>query len=104
MDSKPAMDRPTPLDKSRTKVAAAGANHAIPIPASTPAVRAQRREARARGGPDRPATAADDGSETLVYAPERLREGIAALGSQPVFAGILERAGPPRFRRRRNGF
>lgn len=49
-------------------------------------------------------TAADDGSETLVYAPERLLEGIAALAAEPVFAAILERAGPPRFRRRRNGF
>jgi DNA-3-methyladenine glycosylase II len=38
------------------------------------------------------------------YAPEGLAEGIAALAPEPVFAAILERAGPPRFRRRRNGF
>jgi len=38
------------------------------------------------------------------YAPEGLAEGIAAIGDEPVFAAILERAGPPRFRRRRNGF
>jgi DNA-3-methyladenine glycosylase II len=30
--------------------------------------------------------------------------GIVALRSEPVFAAILDRAGPPRFRRRRNGF
>jgi DNA-3-methyladenine glycosylase II len=29
---------------------------------------------------------------------------LAALGGAPVFAAILERAGAPRFRRRRNGF
>ena len=39
-----------------------------------------------------------------VYAPEGLTEGIAALATKPVFAAILERAGPPRFRRRQNGF
>jgi DNA-3-methyladenine glycosylase II len=33
-----------------------------------------------------------------------LEDGIAALAGEPVFADILERAGPPRFRRRRNGF
>ncbi len=38
------------------------------------------------------------------YAPQRLAEGIAALAGEPVFAEILQRAGPPRFRRRRNGF
>jgi DNA-3-methyladenine glycosylase II len=38
------------------------------------------------------------------YAPEGLDEGIAALAGEPVFAAILDRAGPPRFRRRRNGF
>ncbi len=38
------------------------------------------------------------------YAPHGLTEGIAALGAEPVFAAILERAGAPRFRRRRNGF
>jgi DNA-3-methyladenine glycosylase II len=39
-----------------------------------------------------------------LYAPHRLDEGIAALADEPVFAAILARAGPPRFRRRRNGF
>jgi DNA-3-methyladenine glycosylase II len=39
-----------------------------------------------------------------IYAPHGLEEGTAALAGQPVFAAILERAGPPRFRRRRNGF
>jgi DNA-3-methyladenine glycosylase II len=40
----------------------------------------------------------------VVYAPQRLAEGLAALGDEPVFRAILERAGMPRFRRRRNGF
>jgi DNA-3-methyladenine glycosylase II len=39
-----------------------------------------------------------------AYAPDGLADGIAVLASEPVFAAILERAGPPRFRRRRNGF
>jgi len=39
-----------------------------------------------------------------IYAPEGLAEGIRVLTEEPVFAEILERAGPPRFRRRRNGF
>jgi DNA-3-methyladenine glycosylase II len=39
-----------------------------------------------------------------VLAPGGLDEGIAALGSEPVFAAILERCGTPRFRRRRNGW
>lgn len=39
-----------------------------------------------------------------AYAPDGLDEGIAALAGEPVFAGIIERAGAPRFRRRRNGF
>lgn len=39
-----------------------------------------------------------------LYAPDCLAEGIAALAAEPVFARILETAGPPRFRRRRNGF
>jgi DNA-3-methyladenine glycosylase II len=42
--------------------------------------------------------------EARLYAPQRLGEGLAALGQQPVFAAILAEAGPPRFRRRRNGF
>jgi DNA-3-methyladenine glycosylase II len=40
----------------------------------------------------------------MIYAPAGLDEGIAALAGEPVFRAILERAGPPRFRRRRNGF
>lgn len=39
-----------------------------------------------------------------ALAPRGLEEGLAALGSEPVFAAILARAGAPRFRRRRNGF
>lgn len=39
-----------------------------------------------------------------AFAPRGLEEGLAALGGDPVFAAILQRAGPPRFRRRRNGF
>ena len=39
-----------------------------------------------------------------TLAPQGLEEGLAALGREPVFAAILERAGAPRFRRRRNGF
>lgn len=38
------------------------------------------------------------------YAPRGLADGIAALSGEPVFAAILEQAGAPRFRRRRNGF
>ena len=40
----------------------------------------------------------------LIYAPQQLDEGIAALAGEPVFRAILDRAGMPRFRRRRNGF
>ena len=40
----------------------------------------------------------------LIYAPQRLEEGIEALAGEPVFRAILDRAGEPRFRRRRNGF
>jgi DNA-3-methyladenine glycosylase II len=39
-----------------------------------------------------------------VYAPQQLQEGVAALAVEPVFRAILDRAGMPRFRRRRNGF
>jgi DNA-3-methyladenine glycosylase II len=38
------------------------------------------------------------------YAPEGLVEGIGILSVEPLFAEILERAGQPRFRRRRYGF
>jgi DNA-3-methyladenine glycosylase II len=43
-------------------------------------------------------------ADAEVFAPQGLAEGIAALAHEPPFAEILERAGPPRFRRRRNGF
>ena len=39
-----------------------------------------------------------------IYAPHGLAEGISALAAEPLFAAILGTAGPPRFRRRRNGF
>lgn len=39
-----------------------------------------------------------------IYAPHGLAEGISALAAEPIFAVILGTAGPPRFRRRRNGF
>src|SRR5436309_716189 len=42
--------------------------------------------------------------EKTRYAPEGLAEGIATLAPEPVFGAILERAGTPQFRRRRNGF
>jgi len=45
----------------------------------------------------------EDG-DPASYAPERLFEGITVLTAEPLFAGMLARAGPPRFRRRRNGF
>lgn len=40
----------------------------------------------------------------VVYAPQGLAEGIAAIAGEPVFRAIIERAGMPSFRRRRNGF
>ena len=40
----------------------------------------------------------------VLYAPQGLDEGIAALAGEKVFGDILDRAGVPRFRRRRNGF
>jgi DNA-3-methyladenine glycosylase II len=39
-----------------------------------------------------------------TVAPAGLAEGLTVLASEPVFATILDRAGAPRFRRRRNGF
>jgi len=39
-----------------------------------------------------------------IYAPVGLAEGITALTADPIFSAILQKAGPPRFRRRRNGF
>jgi DNA-3-methyladenine glycosylase II len=43
-------------------------------------------------------------TDGVLYAPRDLVEGISVLTAEPVFADILERSGPPRFRRRRNGF
>ena len=43
-------------------------------------------------------------TDGVLYAPQDLAEGISVLTAEPVFADILERAGPPRFRRRRSGF
>src|SRR5271166_3652114 len=40
----------------------------------------------------------------VLYAPRGLADGISVLAAEPLFAAILENAGPPRFRRRRNGF
>jgi len=39
-----------------------------------------------------------------IYAPQGLVDGISILAREPLFAEMLESAGPPRFRRRRNGF
>jgi len=47
--------------------------------------------------------AAEEGGPA-AYAPEGLADGISILAAEPVFSGILAGAGPPRFRRRRNGF
>jgi DNA-3-methyladenine glycosylase II len=49
------------------------------------------------------AQSAEEGDPS-IYAPQGLREGIAILTAEPLFAEMLARAGPPRFRRRRNGF
>jgi DNA-3-methyladenine glycosylase II len=43
-------------------------------------------------------------AEPARYAPAGLAEGLRTLAAEAVFAAILERAGPPQFRRRRNGF
>jgi DNA-3-methyladenine glycosylase II len=48
--------------------------------------------------------AEDRAPDAATYAPQGLAEGISLLAAEPLFAEILERAGPPRFRRRRNGF
>jgi DNA-3-methyladenine glycosylase II len=47
---------------------------------------------------------AEEGAASPIYAPGSLAEGIRTLTVEPLFAEIVERAGPPRFRRRRNGF
>jgi DNA-3-methyladenine glycosylase II len=43
-------------------------------------------------------------ADAAIYAPQGLVEGLSVLAAEPLFAAILKRAGPPRFRRRRNGF
>src|SRR5215470_17703685 len=48
--------------------------------------------------------AAGSQPDGVIYAPQGLERGISVLTAEPVFAGILERAGLPRFRRRSNGF
>jgi DNA-3-methyladenine glycosylase II len=40
----------------------------------------------------------------LICAPQQLEQGVEALAGESVFRAILDRAGMPRFRRRRNGF
>ena len=57
----------------------------------------RRRESRSVSG-------AEEEADPPIYAPESLAEGIRTLTVEPLFAEIVERAGPPRFRRRRNGF
>src|SRR5436309_355102 len=60
-----------------------------------------RQKARAKPSPE---WTAGNEADAALYAPHRLAEGISALAGEPPFSEILERAGPPRFRRRRNGF
>jgi DNA-3-methyladenine glycosylase II len=43
-------------------------------------------------------------SEPFALAPEGLDAGLRALSGDAMFQAIVARAGPPRFRRRRNGF
>jgi DNA-3-methyladenine glycosylase II len=43
-------------------------------------------------------------TDEMIYAPQGLADGIRVLSAEPMFAKILEKAGQPRFRRRRNGF
>jgi DNA-3-methyladenine glycosylase II len=43
-------------------------------------------------------------SGAAIYAPQHLDDGLCALAGDSVFRTILDRAGAPRFRRRRNGF
>jgi DNA-3-methyladenine glycosylase II len=45
-----------------------------------------------------------ESSASVLYAPQGLSEGISVLAAEPLFTRILTTAGPPRFRRRRNGF
>jgi DNA-3-methyladenine glycosylase II len=54
--------------------------------------------------PAKPGLDAATGEDAAIYAPQGLSDGISVLAAEPVFAAILDRAGRPRFRRRRNGF
>jgi DNA-3-methyladenine glycosylase II len=64
-----------------------------------------RRAARRTDGGLRSAPPALQGEGSApIYAPKGLEEGLAALSGEPVFRAIIDRAGAPRFRRRRNGF
>ena len=47
---------------------------------------------------------AGEQADGTIYAPQGLADGISMLSAQPIFAEILDKAGQPRFRRRRNGF
>jgi DNA-3-methyladenine glycosylase II len=51
-----------------------------------------------------PVAPASDREREAIYAPAGLADGISVLAEEPIFAAILQIAGPPRFRRRRNGF
>jgi DNA-3-methyladenine glycosylase II len=51
-----------------------------------------------------PVAPASDREQDAIYAPAGLADGISVLAEEPIFAAILQIAGPPRFRRRRNGF
>jgi DNA-3-methyladenine glycosylase II len=51
-----------------------------------------------------PETAWRQCEDNVLYAPHGLADGILVLAAEPIFAAILQNAGPPRFRRRRNGF
>ena len=59
---------------------------------------------RVQGGLRAAPPALQRGGSEPIYAPKGLDEGLAALAGEPVFRAILDRAGAPRFRRRRNGF
>jgi DNA-3-methyladenine glycosylase II len=56
------------------------------------------------GGKSQCGSAAEEQTDGVIYAPQGLGDGISVLTAEPVFAEILARAGPPRFRRRSNGF
>jgi DNA-3-methyladenine glycosylase II len=68
-------------------------------------------KARAQASPQSPLRSADGAvnaaartPDAVMYAPQGLAKGISILATEPLFAEILQKAGPPRFRRRRNSF